>query len=101
MVYRHQVRLAGAAVLGLCLALPSLGLAQSAAGRLPGVIDRPVPVVPLPPGAGAAAAARAARRRRNRCPMPMRPVPTIKQVVFSGLGRDVECAICSRWWRPI
>jgi hemolysin activation/secretion protein len=89
MVYRHQVRLAGAAVLGLCLALPSLGLAQSAAGRLPGVIDRPVPVIPLPP-APAPIAPLGGTPTPESVPDANAPVPTIKQVVFSGLGVESD-----------
>ena len=104
MVYRHQVRLAGAAVLGLCLALPSLGLAQSAAGRLPGVIDRPVPVVPLPP-APAPIAPLGGTPTPESVPDANAPVPTIKQVMFSGLGvmsnADLQPVVAPYLNRPL
>ena len=84
MARRHQLRIAGAA-LGLCLALPSLALAQTAANRLPGVIDRPVPQVPLPPPA-APLGPLGGTPTPETVPDANAPVPTIKQVVFSGLG---------------
>ncbi len=84
MARRHQLRIAGAA-LGLFLALPSLALAQTAANRLPGVIDRPVPQVPLPPPA-APLGPLGGTPTPETVPDANAPVPTIKQVVFSGLG---------------
>src|SRR4029077_10670805 len=84
MARRHQLRIAGAA-LGLCLALPSLALAQSAAGSPPGVSDRPVPQVPLPPPA-APLGPLGGTPTPETVPDANAPVPTIKQVVFSGLG---------------
>jgi hemolysin activation/secretion protein len=77
---------AGAVALCLGVAgLPVLVQAQSAAQRFPGVIDRPVPEVPLPPPAtplpplGGTPAP-------ETVPDANAPVPTVKQVVFSGLG---------------
>ena len=82
---RHQLRIAGVAAMALCLALPSLAMAQSAAGRLPGVIDRPVPVVPLPPPATPLPPL-GGTPQPETVPDANAPVPTIHQVVFSGLG---------------
>jgi hemolysin activation/secretion protein len=69
---------------GLGLLMPSLASAQSASQRFPGVIDRPVPEVPLPP-APTALPPLGGTPAPESVPDAYAPVPTIKQVTFSGI----------------
>ena len=85
MLGRHQVWKAGLAALVLSAVLPSLALAQSAAARFPGVIDRPVPEVPLPPPATPLPPLGGTPQPES-VPDANAPIPTIKQVVFAGNG---------------
>src|SRR5262249_51927024 len=64
---------------------PTLALAQSPAQRFPGVILRPVPEVPLPPSATPLPPL-GGTPQPETVPDANAPVPTVKQVVFSGLG---------------
>jgi len=71
------------AVVGLLLALPTGAFAQAFVNRLPGVIDRPTPEVPLPPAPRPLPPLVGAPTPET-VPDASAAVPTIKQVVFSG-----------------
>jgi hemolysin activation/secretion protein len=85
MIKRHCGRIgAGVALIcGLGLLMPTLASAQSAAQRFPGVIDRPVPEVPLPP-APRALPPLGGTPTPESVPDANAPVPTITSVQFSG-----------------
>jgi len=68
---------------GLGLLMPTLASAQSAAQRFPGVIDRPVPEVPLPP-APRALPPLGGTPTPESVPDANAPIPTITSVQFSG-----------------
>jgi hemolysin activation/secretion protein len=86
MVKQHRRGIAAGIALacGLGLLMPSLASAQSASQRFPGVIDRPVPEVPLPP-APTALPPLGGTPAPESVPDANAPVPTIKQVTFSGI----------------
>jgi hemolysin activation/secretion protein len=87
MLKRHRGGFAAAVAVigGLGLFVPSLALAQSAATRFPGVIDRPVPEVPLPP-APADLPPLGGTPTPESVPDANAPIPTLHQVTFSGIG---------------
>src|SRR5437868_4665581 len=87
MVKRHGGRTAAAVAVACAIGLlvPSLAWAQSAAQHFPGVIDRPVPELPLPP-APSALPPLGGTPTPEIVPDANAPVPTIKQVTFSGIG---------------
>jgi hemolysin activation/secretion protein len=76
---------AASAVLALAvlLALPQLARAQSAVNRLPGVINRPTPQVPLPP-VPAPLPPLVGAPTPQTVPDANAPIPTITQVDFTG-----------------
>ena len=106
MVKRHRTGFAAAVAVigGLGLLVPSLALAQSAATRFPGVIDRPVPEVPLPP-APSALPPLGGTPTPESVPDANAPVPTIKQVSFSGIGvlsdADLQPVVAPYLNRPL
>jgi hemolysin activation/secretion protein len=85
MVNRHRGGIAAAVACGMLLLVPALASAQSANQRFPGVIQRPVPEVPLPP-APQALPPLGGTPTPESVPDANAPIPTITSVQFSGLG---------------
>ena len=80
---RTRTLAAAVALAGLVAAVPVATFAQSAVNRLPGVIDRPTPEVPLPPAPRPLPPLVGAPTPET-VPDANAPVPTLTQVEFTG-----------------
>ncbi len=92
MVMRQRSSRVAAATAILLLAAPAAAFAQAAVNRLPGVIDRPTPEVPLPPLPRPLPPLVGAPTPQT-VPDAAAPIPTITRVEFSGNSVESTAAL--------